>query len=97
MLDMSRTQIAILAGGVFLSICLGLSNLATGQIGGFINFESPLARGLAVTQDGQRLLAINKPARRLSVYSLTEPDHPKLEKRNTGRHRSGISRHPSQL
>lgn len=76
---MSRTQIAILAGGVFLSICLGLSNLATGQIGGFINFESPLARGLAVTQDGQRLLAINKPARRLSVYSLTEPDQPKLE------------------
>ena len=65
--------------GVLLIICLGFSCHAVGQTSRFVNFESPMAHGLALTSDGQTLLAINTPARRLNVYSLSEPDKPSLK------------------
>ena len=39
--------------------------------GGFRNFESPQVHPLAMTPDGKRLLAVNSPENRLSVFQLT--------------------------
>ncbi|HEX8293424.1 MAG TPA: YncE family protein, partial [Pyrinomonadaceae bacterium] len=38
---------------------------------GFRNFESPQVHPLALTPDGTRLLAVNSPGNRLSVFQLT--------------------------
>ncbi|HEX8498974.1 MAG TPA: carboxypeptidase regulatory-like domain-containing protein [Pyrinomonadaceae bacterium] len=38
---------------------------------GFRNFESPQVHPLALTPDGKRLLAVNSPENRLSVFQLT--------------------------
>ncbi|HKY04795.1 MAG TPA: cytochrome c peroxidase, partial [Blastocatellia bacterium] len=39
----------------------------------FKNFESPQVHPLALTPDGTRLLAVNSPGQRLSVFELTGP------------------------
>ncbi len=44
---------------------------AQGPPEGFRNFESPQVHPLAVTPDGTRLLAVNSPENRLSVFQLT--------------------------
>ena len=44
---------------------------AQGPFTGFRNFESPQVHPLAVTPDGKRLLAVNSPENRLSVFQLT--------------------------
>ena len=42
----------------------------------FVNFESPQSHGLARGVDGERLFAVNTPARTLVVLSITEPMSP---------------------
>ncbi|HEX8338674.1 MAG TPA: carboxypeptidase regulatory-like domain-containing protein [Pyrinomonadaceae bacterium] len=44
---------------------------AQGPFNGFRNFESPQVHPLAITPDGTRLLAVNSPENRLSVFQLT--------------------------
>lgn len=44
----------------------------------FTNFESPQTKPLALTPDGTRLLVVNTPDNRLSVYSLAVPEQPLL-------------------
>ena len=42
----------------------------------FVNFETPQVHAIAVSQDGQRLLALNTPDNRLAVFSLARPSLP---------------------
>jgi YVTN family beta-propeller protein len=44
----------------------------------FVNYESPQAHSLAVSADGSQLYAANTPANLLAVYSLEQPNSPKL-------------------
>ncbi|MFN2415912.1 MAG: YncE family protein, partial [Pyrinomonadaceae bacterium] len=44
---------------------------AQAPFNGFRNFESPQIHPLAMTPDGKRLLAVNSPENRLSVFQLT--------------------------
>ena len=44
----------------------------------FANYESPQAHSLKISQDGRRLYAVNTPANLLMVYSLEQPNSPKL-------------------
>src|SRR5215210_5514404 len=44
---------------------------AQAPFNGFRNFESPQVHPLAMTPDGTRLLAVNSPENRLSVFQLT--------------------------
>ncbi|MAE78046.1 MAG: hypothetical protein CMJ85_14380 [Planctomycetes bacterium] len=44
----------------------------------FTHFESPQARPLAISADGQRLFVVNTPDHRLAVFSLAAPTTPVL-------------------
>lgn len=46
--------------------------------GAYTNFESPQTKPIGLTPDGTRLLVVNTPDNRLSVYSLVLPDQPLL-------------------
>jgi len=67
-----------------LACLLGNTTLAPSQTKNapdsrsFANFESPQAHPLAISVDGSQLYALNTPARSLSIYSLENPDSPKL-------------------
>src|SRR5262245_25533645 len=44
----------------------------------FVNFEAPPTHPVAVSEDGQRLYALNTPDARLAVFSLADPERPVL-------------------
>jgi YVTN family beta-propeller protein len=64
-----------------LSVCFVLLFLiaeSKAQSVSFPNFESPQAHSIAISQDGERLYAINTPDYSLAVYSLENPASPTL-------------------
>ena len=65
-----------------LTTCLvsGLAATASAQSSGILNFESPQARSIVATTDGQRLFVVNTPDHRLAVFSLAQPTAPVLMK-----------------
>ncbi len=65
---------------VSLALALALALTATATAQGFVNFESPQVRPIAVSQDGTRLYAVNTADNRLAVYSLARPTAPVLLK-----------------
>jgi len=62
---------AFVLGGLWLTGRGGApASKAQAPFTGFRNFESPQVHPLAITPDGTRLLAVNSPANRLSVFQL---------------------------
>lgn len=61
-----------------LIFLLWMASPAASQSSSFVNFESSQASPIAVSQDGQRLLALNTPDNRLAVFSLARPSLPIL-------------------
>ncbi|MEZ5963027.1 MAG: hypothetical protein R3F56_04185 [Planctomycetota bacterium] len=55
-----------------------LACAALGHAQSYTNFESPQTKPIALTPDGSRLLLVNTPDNRLTVYSLAAPDRPLL-------------------
>ncbi len=49
---------------------------AFGQVSRFTHFEARQTHSIALTPDGTRLLAVNSPAGRLSVFDVTNPSVP---------------------
>ncbi|MEE2888516.1 MAG: beta-propeller fold lactonase family protein, partial [Planctomycetota bacterium] len=60
-----------------LAAC-GLGSCPSAAAQGVPNFESPQARPVVVSADGQRLFAVNTPDHRLAIYSLAQPAAPVL-------------------
>ena len=66
----------------FLRACVGLALLigitASVHAQAFVNFESPSVHPISISPDGSRLLVVNTPDNRLSVYSTSQPGAPVL-------------------
>ena len=45
--------------------------------GSYVNFDSPVVKGLALSEDGSRLYAVNPTAATLDVFTTTSPDCPR--------------------
>src|SRR5262249_21533570 len=63
--------VLILAAGIAAAPRHLASHIQTGQ--DFVHFESAHVRPVSMTPDGTRLLVVNTPDNRLSVFSLTGP------------------------
>ena len=62
---------------IVAAACALLSNSLKAE-STFANYESPQSHSLKISQDGRRLYAVNTPANLLAVYSLEQPNSPKL-------------------
>ena len=57
-----------------------LADAGLAQTPSFVNFESPQAHSIAISQSGEQLFAVNTPGSSLAVYSVKEPANPKLKR-----------------
>ena len=57
-----------------------LANAGLAQTPSFVNFESPQAHSIAISQSGEQLFAVNTPGSSLAVYSVKERANPKLKR-----------------
>ncbi len=55
-----------------------LSKVGFAQNSSFVNFESPQAHSIAISQSGEQLFAVNTPGDSLSVFSVEEQSNPEM-------------------
>lgn len=55
-----------------------LANAGLAQIPSFVNFESPQAHSIAISQSGEQIFAVNTPGSSLSVFAVAEQSNLEL-------------------
>lgn len=72
---MSRLRFHLL----FALLLFAIADDCSAQEPAFVNFESPVSHGLAISDDGNRMFVVNTPASSIVVLSIAEPSSPKVQ------------------